>query len=345
MRAVVMSGYGSYEVLVERDVDVPKISLGEVLIRIRGCGVCYRDTIVRRGFMRAKIPVIPGHEVSGEVVEIGDGVTGFSKGDLVASLIYIHNPRDPSCGEGYENICRSRVSIGEDRDGCYAEYITLPYWVLKRIGDPGDNPPEAYSIAACVVGTSVRALKTIGGVSRDERILITGAGGGVGIHAIQVAKALGARVIAATRSSEKADLIKRVGADDVILYREGFSEEVRRLTDGEGADLVLDTVGGPTLEQSLRSVRRGGRILLIGNIDPNPQRIQLGLVILREIDIHGVLNSTSRELGEAIEMLRKGLVKPIIKEIGLDESMVREAHRILESGGSIGRIVITPGKK
>ena len=342
MRAIVMTGYGGYDVLVEREVETPRISDGEVLIRVRGSGVCYRDTIVRRGHMRARIPVIPGHEVSGEVVEVGANAAGLSKGDLVASLIYTYDPRDPSCSGGRENICRSRVSIGEDRDGCYAEYISLPYWVLAKIGSPGETPPEGYSISACVVGTAIRALKTIGKVSRGERILVTGASGGVGIHAVQVARALGAYVIAVTRSSEKASFIEKAGAHKVIVYREGFADEVRKLTDGEGVDAVLETVGGPTMDQSLRSVRRGGRILLIGNVDPAPQKILLGLVILREVTVHGVLNSTSEELREAIEMLKKGLVRPVINTIPLSEEEVRNAHKALEGGSSMGRYVIRP---
>jgi len=342
VKAIVMTGYGGYEVLIEREVEVPRISSDEVLIRVRGCGVCYRDTIVRRGHMRARIPVIPGHEVAGEVVEVGDMVVGVSRGDLVASLIYTFDPRDPSCSGGRENICRSRTSIGEDRDGCYAEYISLPYWVLTKIGSPGDTPPEGYSISACVVGTAVRALKTIGRISKGENVLVTGASGGVGIHAVQVARALGARVIAVTRSSGKASFIEKAGAHSVIVYREGFADDVRRLTDGEGVDAVLETVGGPTLDQSLRSVKRGGRILLIGNVDPAPQKILLGLVILREVALHGVLNSTLNELREAVEMLRKGLVKPVINTIPLSEEDVRSAHKALENASSLGRYAIRP---
>ncbi|MEZ0290338.1 MAG: zinc-binding dehydrogenase [Sulfolobales archaeon] len=342
MRAVVMSGVGDVSVLVEREVDTPKISSEEVLLRVRGCGVCYRDTLARRGLMRVKPPVIPGHEVVGEVVETGDKVSSFSKGDLVASLIYIHDHRDPRCGEGRENICRNKISIGEERDGCYAEYISLPHWVLEKIRDPGESPPEAYSFSACVIGTIVRALKTIGGASEGESVLVTGASGGVGIHAVQVAKAYGLRVIAVTRSSEKAEIIKRYRADHVIVYEKQFSEEVRKLTDGEGVDYVIETVGGPTLRESIRSLRWGGKVLLIGNIDPNPQQLMLGHLILRENSILGILNSCKRELREAIELLRKGLVKPVYRTIPLDVSEIRRAHEILESGGSIGRFVIKP---
>jgi acryloyl-coenzyme A reductase len=105
---------------------------------------------------------------------------------------------------------------------------------------------------------------------------------------------------------------------------------------------VIETVGGPTLEQSLRAVSRGGRVMLIGNVDPKPQQLLLGLIILKEVKVLGVLNSTRRELEEAVELMRSGRVKPYYRTIGLNVEEVREAHRILESGQSTGRIVIKP---
>ena len=342
MKAILMTGFGGVEVLVEGEADIPRVGGDEVLLKVEGCGVCYRDTIVRRGFMKARTPIIPGHEVAGRVVEVGGSVRGLREGDLAASLIYIYNPRDPECAGGGENTCRGNMWIGEDVDGCYAEYVKLPYWVLTRIGDPGEARPEAYSFAACVVGTLIRAYKTLGGARRGEYALVTGASGGVGIHAVQVGKALGLKVIAVTRSEDKARLIQAYGADHVIVYRDKFYEEARKLTDGRGPDIVIETVGGPTLEQSVRAVSRAGRIALIGNVDPRPQQLLLGLIILREVKVFGVLNSTPRELGEAVELLRSGAVKPVYKTIGLNVEEVREAHRILESGRSTGRIVIKP---
>ncbi|MEM0365558.1 MAG: zinc-binding dehydrogenase [Acidilobaceae archaeon] len=342
MRAVIMSRVGDVSVLEEREVDYPRLEAGDVLIKVRGCGLCYRDTLARRGYMRAKIPVIPGHEVSGEIVEVGDNVLGLSRGDLVSSLIYVYDPRSSECREDSENICRGNMWIGEDLDGCYAEYIKLPYWILDKIGDPGETRPEAYSFAACVIGTIIRALKTLGEAKRGEYVLVTGASGGVGIHAVQVAKSLGLKVIAVTRSEEKAKLIKGYGVDEVIVYRDKFSEDVRKYTDGRGPDIVVETVGGPTLDQSLRAVSRGGRVLVIGNVDPKPQQVMLGLIILKEIRVLGVLNSTHRELREAIRLLREGLIKPVYKTIPLDVNYIREAHQILESGGAFGRFIITP---
>ncbi|MDM7275997.1 MAG: zinc-binding dehydrogenase [Thermoprotei archaeon] len=342
MKAIVLEGVGEVDLLVEREVETPRVGPGEVLLKVAGCGICYRDVLARKGFMKTKTPVIPGHEVSGYVVEVGEGVDSLEKGDLVASLIYSFDARDPECSEGRENICRSTRWLGEDMDGCYAEYIKLPHWILKRVGDPGEAPPEAYSFAACVVGTVLRALKTLGGARKGECALVTGASGGVGIHAVQVARSLGLKVIGVTRSEEKARLIEKYGADNVIVYRDRFSEEARRLTEGRGPEIIVETVGGPTLDQSLRSVARGGRVMVIGNVDPRPQQVLLGLIILREVKVQGVLNSTLRELEEAINILKRGEVKPVYRPIKLEAGEVREAHKILERGGSMGRIVIKP---
>lgn len=342
LKAIVMTGLGGVEVLVERELDVPRVGDEDVLLKVEGCGVCYRDTLARRGFMKTKTPIVPGHEISGTVIETGSSVAELRRGDLVASLIYTFNPRDPECSEGRENTCRGNMWIGEDLDGCYAEYVKLPYWVLVKVGDPGESRPEAYSFAACVIGTLLRAYKTLGGARKGEYVLVTGASGGVGIHAVQLGKALGLKVIAVTRSEDKAKVIETYGADHVVVYKDRFVDEVRKLTDGRGPDIVIETVGGPTLEQSIRSVARGGRIALIGNVDPKPHPILLGLIILREVKVIGVLNSTLKELREAVELLRSGAVKPVYKTIGLNVEDVREAHRILEMGRSMGRIVIKP---
>lgn len=337
MRAILLTGIGGPEVLEEGELDYPAPRRGEVTLRVEGCGICYRDTLVRRGLMKARIPVVPGHEIAGRVAEIGEGVEGFREGDLAASLIYIH---EPGARAGEENIARNNRWIGEDENGCYAEYVRLPYWILEKIGEPGSSPPEAYSFAACVVGTAYRAISTIGKASPGEVALITGASGGVGIHAVQVARALGLRVIATTRKEEMAKAISSYGAE-VVVYKDRFAEEVRKLTDGQGADLVIDTVG-VTLEQSVRAAARGGRVVLIGNVDPSPQPLSLGLIILKEMKIGGCLNATKRELSEAISLLRRGLVRPVYKAIPLDVEAVREAHASLERGASAGRVVIRP---
>jgi acryloyl-coenzyme A reductase len=345
LKAIVMTSTGGVDVLVEKDIDVPKVSSEDVLLKVVGCAICYRDTLARRGFARLRLPVIPGHAIAGRVVEVGDGVLEeFKRNDLVVSLPYVYDTRDPRCVEGEENICRSKMQIGEERDGCYAEYISLPYWVLVKVSDSGQVPEEAYSLASCPLGPPIRALKTIAKAQKGETVLVTGASGGIGLHAVQIAKAYGLKVIATTRSEEKAEKIRRVSNPDHIIVHKGkFSEEVKKLTDGEGADYAIEAVGGPTLMETIRALKWGGKVLLIGNIDPSPQQVMLGLIIIRENSIIGVLNCNKEELREAVELLRKGLVKPIYTTIPLDQDHVRKAHQTLEKGESFGRIVIKPG--
>ncbi len=343
MRVIQQVGYGGPEVLVEKEVDVPTPGEKEVLVRVKGCGVCYRDTLVRRGLMKAKfLPIVPGHELSGEVVEIGEEVEGLTEGDYVTALTYVHPHCTPECRYGEENICKGNKWLGEEIDGCYSDYMVVPYWILKKIEKKPPIPIESFSISTCVLGTIIRGLKTLGKAKLGDTVLITGASGGVGLHAIQIAKAYGLKTIAVTRSEHKAKLIESNGADHVIVAKERFHDEVKRLTDGKGVDIVLENVGGPTLDSSIRSLRKGGTLSLIGNVNPEPQKVLLGLLILKEIKVQGVFNATNKELEEAINLLTYGKITPVITRISLNEEEVRKAHVMLEKGEAKGRIVITP---
>jgi acryloyl-coenzyme A reductase len=169
---------------------------------------------------------------------------------------------------------------------------------------PEGVPLEAASFAACVVSTIVRGVKKIG-VSPGQLIVVTGAGGGIGVHALQVVKAYGAKAVAVTRP-EKAEVVAKYA--DYVATSPKFSEEVKRLG---GADGAVESVGGPTLEQTIRSLKAGGRIALIGNVDPNPQPIPLGLPLLKEVEILPVLSGRRSDLEEALALMAKGLVKPV----------------------------------
>lgn len=339
MRAIIMDNLGDPNVYRLDDVPNPEISRGDdVLIKVLGAGVCYRDVLARRGaFPGIKIPIIPGHEVFGEVVDVGSNVKDLKIGDKVASLIYTYCNKCEYCRRGLENLCINKEALGETINGSYAEYIVLPERVLIKA--PGNLEGEA-AIAACVIGTLIRAFKYIGNVKEGDKVLVTGSGGGIGIHAVQVAKSLGAEVIAVTSSEWKAPKIEEIGPDHLIISRGNFSKDVKALTGGKGVDYVLESVGGPTLEYSIRSLRRGGKVILVGNVDPKPQPILLGLLILRENSIHGSLNSRRKELSEALEMLSKGKVKPIVKFASLND--VVDIHKKLEKRQIFGRVILKP---
>ncbi len=174
----------------------------------------------------------------------------------------------------------------------------------------------------------------MGRARAGDVVVVTGAGGGVGIHAVQVAKALGCRVIGVTRTEEKAEVVRKAGADSVVVGS-AFAEEVKRAHGG--ADLVLEAVGEPTMAESIRSLKWGGRLVLVGNVTAGTFPLPLGVVILKGLSVLGSVGSTVRTMREALEMMAKGSVKPVVREIRLEEH--EEAFTSLREGRAVGRFV------
>ncbi|MGC9050122.1 alcohol dehydrogenase catalytic domain-containing protein [Pyrobaculum sp.] len=330
MRGYVLKNFKEPPSLVE--LEKPKPGPGRVLVRVAAAGVCYRDYLAWQGFQRVKLPIVPGHEFAGVVEEVGEGVDEFKPGDAVAGMMYEFCGECEFCRTGREYLCRSRKIYGEDLPGAFAEYISADRKSLVKI--PPGVPLEAASYAACVLSTVVRGMRKIG-VSPGRQILVTGAGGGVGIHAVQIAKAYGARVVAVT-SPQKAEYVAKY-ADHVITGK-SFADEVKKLG---GADGAVESVGGPTLEQTIRAVNWGGRIALIGNVDPQPTPIALGLLILKEVELLPVLQGGRADLQEALRLLATGAVKPVYTTHSF-----AELPRLLEEtpkASHIGRRVVKIG--
>ncbi len=338
MKAVVLRKFKT-PLRVEEVEEIKDLQRGEVLLRIEMTGVCYRDILTVDGyFPKTRLPVILGHEICGRIIDVGEDVPRFKRGDRVASLTYIPCGECDECRRNEENICRKRLWFGEDIDGSYSEYLKTSYRSLVKA--PEDLSPEAVAISACVTGMLIHALKTRGKLMHTEKILITGASGGVGVHAIQIAKSYGAKVISVTGREEHADKLYKLGADHVIVSKDGaFSDKVKSITDGVGVDIVLDCVG-LTLTESLKSVKWGGRIIQVGNIKPEPISLMIGYFILKEVSLSGSLSCTKRELSEALELHKSGKVKPITTVLPLEQ--VEEAHRMIRERRHFGRIMLKP---
>lgn len=326
MRAYVLKNFRE---LVLSEVDRPKPAPGRVVVKVVAAGVCYRDFLGWQGFQRVKLPQVPGHEFAGVVEEVGEGVSGFKPGDAVAGMMYEFCGECDYCKSGREYLCRSRKVYGEDLPGAFAEYISVDEKSLVKI--PPGVSFEAASYAACVLSTVVRGARKIG-ISPGRQILVTGAGGGVGIHAVQVAKAYGARVVAVT-SPPKAEYVAKYA--DYVVTTNAFSEEVKKLG---GADGAIEAVGGPTLEQTIRSLNWGARVALIGNVNPQPTPIPLGLLILKEIDILPVIQGSKADLQEALRLLASGAVRPVYTAHSFSEipKLLEETPR----ASHIGRRVV-----
>lgn len=322
--------------LITEEAEIPEVSGNEVLINQTLTGICYRDILTQEGFFpRVKLPIIPGHEISGVVEKVGELVTEFKPGDRVASLIYTPCGECEFCRSGNENLCPHKKTFGEVVNGGYARYVRTTDRSLVKVPD-GVGDAEA-SISACVTGMIYNAVKRVGKLTEGERILISGAGGGVGTHAVQIAKALGAYVIAKTSSSWKAEKLYSLGAD-LVVTSDNFDREIKEQT-GDGVHLALESVGLPTFDRTLRSLRTAGRMVVVGNVDPTPVPLPLGLIILKGNVISGSISSTREDMRAALEMSAQGKIKAVVhRKVQIED--VNAAFSEMKSKMSMGRIMI-----
>jgi len=347
MRAVVAERTGPPEVLRVAEVAAREPGPREIRIAVAACGVCFHDVVVRNGVYRRGVgmPVILGHEVAGTVEKLGSEVRDLKRGDLVATTTYSHIcGHCRHCRGGYETSCPERVFLGDaGLNGGYAELVCVDADAVQ--GVPAGVPMEDAAIVACTVGTELNAVREVGGVRLGQRVLVTGAGGGLGLHGVQLCRLVGAFTIAVTSSEIKAGRIREAGADEVIVTRRGvdFSGEVRRLTGGAGVDVAIDNVGGPVFESVRRSIADDGRIVLVGQVTGDFISINPAQLFLRNISILSAKGVSRAQLAVAFELVARGRIKPVIEDVWRLEDAA-DAHRRVEAGLSNGRLVLSPLK-
>lgn len=342
MQAVVLRAFGSPDNLRAETVANPSPGPGEVLLRVRACGVCFHDVINRRGNLpRTRVPAILGHEVAGEVIAVGQEVSGWSIGDRAATLQRLSCGKCGACRVGRPSLCKVDARFfGEEIQGGYAEMMAAPVAGLGRV--PHGTPWEVAATACCTTGTAIHCIRTRGRVQAGETVLITGASGGVGLQAVQLARHDGARVVAVTSSERKAQALFAAGASDVVVSPDlDFAAEVRRRTGGEGANVALEIVGSSTFVQSLRALAPGGRLVVVGNLETASVMLNPGLMIVKELTVLGAYATTTTELEQAFELVRAGAVKPWVTEV-LALREAAQAHRRLEERRVVGRLVLRP---
>jgi len=342
MQAVVLRAFGSPDNLRAETVANPSPGPGEVLLRVRACGVCFHDVINRRGNLpRTRVPAILGHEVAGEVIAVGQEVSGWSIGDRAATLQRLSCGKCGACRVGRPSLCKVDARFfGEEIQGGYAEMMAAPVAGLGRV--PHGTPWEVAATACCTTGTAIHCIRTRGRVQAGETVLITGASGGVGLQAVQLARHDGARVVAVTSSEKKAQALFAAGASDVVVSPDlDFAAEVRRRTGGEGANVALEIVGSSTFVQSLRALAPGGRLVVVGNLETASVMLNPGLMIVKELTVLGAYATTTTELEQAFELVRAGAVKPWVTEV-LALREAAQAHRRLEERRVVGRLVLRP---
>ncbi len=342
MNAVVLREFGAPKNLKLESVPDPRPGRGEVLVKVQACGVCHHDVLHRRGKLPGTpVPAILGHETAGTVVEVGPEVKGWSVGDRVATLQRMSCGTCSHCEDGRNSLCRHDARFfGEELPGGYAPYLVAPVQGLGRIPDALSWPVAATT--CCTTGTAVHVVRTRGQVQPGETVVITGASGGVGLQAVQLARFDGARVIAVTSSEAKREALLEAGAHHVIVSRNlEFAAEVRRITEGEGAQVCLEIVGSATFAQSLKALAPGGRLVVVGNLETATVYLNPGLVIVKELEILGAYATTLDELDQAFALVASGKIKPWISE-SMPLADAARAHFRLENREIAGRLVLVP---
>lgn len=344
MRGVVVRAPGPADVLRIEAVQQPSAGPDDVVIRVEACGICTLDVVTRQGTYRrnVELPFVPGHEISGTVVALGTNVSRLRVGDRVASAQRFHVcGRCRLCRSGHETLCEQRRFLGQNgMRGGYAEFVAIEEDNLARVPDNVTSPHAA--IAACAIGTSLNAVRDTGRVQLGDHVLVTGAGGGLGVHAVQLARAAGAFVVAQTTSADKADLLRGLGAHEVLVTArdEDFSARVFAVTQGRGAAVVIDNVGTPVFEAVRRSLAVNGRWVLVGQLTGGLVPFSPAQLFLRNQSMLSVHSTSRAQLEDSLELLSRGAVRAVVTETCALED-VAEAHRRMERGGVAGRIVIS----
>ncbi len=312
-------------------------------MRVAACGFCHHDLLVIAGVLRrgVKPGVILGHEIAGVVVQLGEGVTTPTPGNRVVSLLTNACGRCDRCRQGREHRCRRGVGIGHGRDGGFAEYVALAEHSLVAIPDSLDLNGAA--LLACPMGVALQAVREVGQVRAGETVAVTGAGGGLGVHAVQAGAVLGARVLAVTSSSHKVDRLVELGAADVVETEPlEFSELVMALTQDEGADVVIDTVGSPLFLATWRSLGQFGRLVLLGEVAGRPVELDLPEIIFRDARILGSSGVPRARVQQVAEMVSQGRLKPVVDRV-LPLERAAEAYELVSGRAVLGRVVLVPG--
>ena len=345
MKAIVIDKFGGPEVLLQREVATPKIGPGEVLIRLLAAGVNRFDVTTRRGeipYAAVSFPHVPGVEGAGTVVEVGSGVTAFQIGDRVVPVLTIsrgvcrHNPC--YCQLGWDNICRDFDKLGLTSWGTYAEYVKASEHNVVHLPRSLSFTDAATSMVATATAWELAISRAH--LRQGETALVNAVGGAVGSAAVQIARLAGARVIASAGSHNKLELARQLGADEVINYEcQDLETEVLNLTDGRGVDVVIETVGGQVLQQSIGALAHNGRLATAGSVGPAKVEIDIFRLLRKQAWITGTHFAPKATIRTVLDLLAEKRLRPVLaRSFPLIEA--GKAQALLESRDFFGNILL-----
>lgn len=341
MKALVYTAHGGPEVIRVQEMPLPAVGPTDVLVRVRAVALNHIDLWVRKGLPRLRLtfPHIPGADVAGVVERVGDAVSTVRVGDEVVVAPGISCGVCRYCLAGEDNLCREYTILGEDRHGGYAEFVAVPE--ANILQKPLRLSFEEAAAVPLVFLTAWNMLVTNGRLGFGDEVLIWGAGSGVGSAAIQIARLFSARVIATSGAPWKLEQARLLGADEAIDYREqDVLQEVRRLTDNRGVDIVFDHIGAATWQTSLKALARGGRLVTCGATSGAEAPTDIRYIYGRRLSIHGTWVGTKRELHEAMTLVERGWLQPVVHAVyPLEEAAT--AQQVMERSEHFGKLVLT----
>ena len=340
MKAILFRQHGGPEVLQYVDVPAPEPRPNEVLVRVRACALNHLDLWVRGGLPNVPIPLphIPGSDIAGEIAKIGAEVTTARVGEKVVLAPLVSCGKCPACVAGLDNECRAATNLGYMIDGGCAEFVRAPE--VNCLPYPENLSFEEAAAIPLVFQTAWHMLIARAQLQPGETVLILGAGSGVGSAAIQIAKFFGAQIITTAGSNAKIEKARQLGADHVINHKtQKIRDEVRRITNKRGVDVVFEHVGTATWDDSLASLALAGRLVTCGNTTGYDAKIDLRFLFSRQLSLLGSYMGVKSELHTVMKLVSAGHLKPVVDRIfPLQEAAA--AHAYLESGQQFGKVVL-----
>jgi NADPH:quinone reductase-like Zn-dependent oxidoreductase len=339
MTAMVLREHGGPEVLRLEQLPIPEPGPGEVRVRVRAVALNHLDLWVRRGgpAFRLEYPHRLGSDIVGTIDALGPG----SLGELGAKVVVqpgLSCGRCAACLDGHDNLCRYYRILGENAQGGYGEYIVVPQLNLAPYPDRLAYPEAAAAILPFLTAWQMLVRKAR--VQPGDVVLVHGAGSGIGVAAIQIAKLHGARVITTASTPAKLERARALGADVAIDYtNQDFVAECKDMTERRGVDIVIEHVGGEVFAQSIRAVRTGGRIVTCGATSGFSPSIDLRHIFFRQVEVLGSTMGSKADLLAVLGHVAAGRLSPVVHAI-LPLAAAAEGHRILEERAAFGKVVL-----
>jgi NADPH:quinone reductase-like Zn-dependent oxidoreductase len=342
MKAIAIRAHGGPEVVNLEDLPEPQARPGEVVVAVKAAAMNHLDIWVRIGWAGLKLafPHVLGSDVAGVVESVGPGVDGVKPGDEVVVNPSLGCGRCEQCLSGHENLCRRFSILGEHVSGGMAEKLAIP--ARNVLPKPRNLSWEEAAAVPLTFMTAWHALVARAQLRLGETVLVHAAGSGVGVAAVQIAKLVGARVIATAGSDAKLEKARALGADHLVNYEtQDFAQEVRKLTDKRGVEVVFEHVGKKTWEKSILSAGIGGRIVTVGATTGYDPLTDLRHVFFRQLSILGSTMGTAADLTEVLRFVGEGKLRPVVDRV-LPLAQAREGQAALTERAQFGKIVVRP---